>query len=753
MTGAWQLPYRGLTCPIGVFACLLLAVPAETVAGDALSGEARTLSTAPPRGIASIPALVARLEWLIATNYQATAGKDDQAGTIADMLLLLPNAPPPDAKLVLEIPTRFAARAREAEAAGRDDEAARFAALADVLGDLLSGKASNGAAGPQPAAPSFALGGPTTAPAPVPPSTDGLNLTSRPGAQVGLAPSTSPPVATPSMPNDSGAAAGAERNEALQATIRPHGLPRVAALLAKLEQQIASDYEGPLASDDQADTIADILLLLPSAPPSDAKLVLATPAHLANRARDAEAAGRHNQASRFAALADVLEGLLGGNTGPSDAAVQETPRQPGVESPPAVTWGNPAIATAPVTGGADGVHYASNGNPTVGVAALMSPPEPTDIGSQLPPAGLASPSNDDRSGAAEATVAVDAPNRQPPDHSAVERSGSGSVGTLLAKLEQQIASDPRPTLGESDTIADVLLLLPSASPGDAKLALDAPAHFADRAREAENAGRHDEAGRFATLADVFGGLLRGRARDERPETPPQPDAAPPSTREWATAGVPVAPPGDANSVNPATRGNTLALVAAAQAAPSLAAPSMAVPITSRPSPPVATTSEPSTEPARRGGDDHSAAIHPRMESEPKPAGAMPSPPPSPPDAAKSTAPAKQAETRLPPTETARPPPVPEQLRVARLTDSGATANFSGTVSPSEPAGRQRTAYKVPAGPAARASRIAGPTGTSVSTATTTTADPQCRAILQKFSLGEDPSDAERSYLRNGCRHG
>jgi hypothetical protein len=33
-------------------------------------------------------------------------------------------------------------------------------------------------------------------------------------------------------------------------------------------------------------------------------------------------------------------------------------------------------------------------------------------------------------------------------------------------------------------------------------------------------------------------------------------------------------------------------------------------------------------------------------------------------------------------------------------------------------------------------------------------DPQCRAIALKFEIGEEPSDAERSYLQHGCRqHG
>jgi len=735
------------------------------------------------------------LERLVATKHQATTGGDDQADTIADILLLLPNAPPADAELILNIPARFAARAREAEAAGRDGEAGRFAAVADVLGDLLSGRIASDTTSPQPSAatPPITLASSdpaiATTAATTPDSSDGRKSGPNADTLVRLAPLTSPPEAmgigrinddpktTPSnnelpdgilpgttpvvgsrpvVSTPTVAAVGDMRSQPLVATIWPRGTPSVLALLAKLEQQITVDYAGPLPSDDQADTIADILLLLPSAPPADAKQVLSTPARLAKRAREAAAAGRYEQASRFAALSDVLEGLLGSNTS-GDRAMPKASRQPGEEPSPAAPLGDPVVALAGERDDANFIDHPLTSRTRDGVAVPMS--GPVELGNQLPVGEPAGRSNDDRSDVGQMAVA-EAPGRQEPVFVAAQPMGSASAAALLAKLEQQITSDLHATLDESDTIADILLLLPNAPPADANLVLNAPARFANRAREAESAGRHDEADRFATLADVLDGLLHGRAPDERAETRPHPDVLL-SAAALANPAVPAPPmPGTADSVARAPS-DALAMVTAGPVAQasivstSTIAPTLDVPGldasegATAPSLSTRVTTRTTAEPVGRESDSRpGAAIQAGAEVRLPPTDA------NVPDVSRRIPPAKQAASPfLPQTETARPPPVPERLRVARLTDSDANANFSGTVSSSESTARRRTSAKAPTAPAERASRVAGPPATTISTATTTTGDPQCRAILQKFSLGEDPSDAERSYLRNGCHRG
>ena len=40
-----------------------------------------------------------------------------------------------------------------------------------------------------------------------------------------------------------------------------------------------------------------------------------------------------------------------------------------------------------------------------------------------------------------------------------------------------------------------------------------------------------------------------------------------------------------------------------------------------------------------------------------------------------------------------------------------------------------------------------------SPAAVSAANSRCRAITLKIEIGEQPSDAERSYLRDGCQHG
>ncbi len=655
MAGVWRFPHRGLAFHISVFACLLLVVTVQSVASYARDGNTQAFAAVSRGGPASASSLLVKLERLVATNHQATTGGDDQADTIADILLLLPNAPPADAELILNIPAHFAARAREAEAAGRDGEAGRFAAVAAVLGDLLSGRTASDTTSPQPpaATPPITLASSdpaiVTTAATLPNSGDDAKAGQNAGTLIRLAPLTSPseavgigrindgpkttpssdelpdgillgttPVAgaRPAVNTPSDAAAADMRSQPLVATIWPRGAPSVLALLAKLEQQITIDYAGPLPSDDQADTIADILLLLPSAPPADAKQVLSTPARLAQRGREAAAAGRYEQASRFAALADVLEGLLGSNTS-GGRAMPKASRQPGEEPSPAAPSGDPVVALAGELDDANFKDHPSTSRTLAGVAVPMS--RPGELGNQLPVGEPAGRSNDDRSGAGQMAVA-EAPGRQVPAFVAAQPMGSASAAALLAKLEQQIASAFHATLDEFDTIADILLLLPNAPPADANLVLNAPARFANRAREAESAGRHDEADRFATLADVLDGLLHGRAPDERPETPPHPDVSLSATA-LANPAVPVPPvPGAPDSVARAPS-DALAMVSAAPVAPSsivstsTIAPTLDVPVlhasdagATAPSLGTRVATRAPAEPAGRESDSHLGAV-------------------------------------------------------------------------------------------------------------------------------------------------
>ena len=102
-------------------------------------------------------------------------------------------------------------------------------------------------------------------------------------------------------------AAGTADGQTLDPTAtRQQGTPSIVVLLAKLDKQIAADPATSAESATVGDTITDLLVLLPNAPPSDAKLVLSLPAHYASLAREALAGGRFDQASRFAALGGVL---------------------------------------------------------------------------------------------------------------------------------------------------------------------------------------------------------------------------------------------------------------------------------------------------------------------------------------------------------------------------------------------------------------------------------------------------------------
>jgi hypothetical protein len=770
MSSTRRILYWGLARPVGIFACLSLNAPVQAVAGDAQNSQLPALAMARPHGSASIASLLAKLEQLIAADDQGARQKNDQADTIADILVLLPNAPPSDVKLLLSTPSRFANRAREAEAAGRDDAAGRFAALADVLAGLLRGKTpvdtAESQTDPQPqteAPPDTAWSNRTTmvAPpvAPAPGDADNARNALDRDAFAQAAPMTSTPgpevVQTDRPAGFAGPLSNNHRNFAPDDVVssdlrnsqtpvlkmaRPQRSASIPALLAKLEQQIVADYQATPGNNDAADTIADILLLLSNAPPSDANLVLATPSRFANRAREAEAAGRHDEASRFAALADVLGGLLGIKTS-DDPVGQRTAEPPEAQPPIATPTGNPAVATAVVPDGSDSLDHASGGDTLARAAPTTSPlsPAPTP-----PPVELVgrSTSEGPLDAAQSDGLASNPRDSQPPAPAPARPPGPFSITALLATLEQQIAANHEATIEESDTIADILLLLPNAPPSDAKLVLATPMHFANRAREAEAAGRGDEAVRFAALADILRDLLHANTPtdDGGSQTSRQPEVEPPTETARGGTAIATAPvAGNPDSVHHASNHDASAPVAPAAVAST---------------PPLdlaATQNQPPAELAGRASNGHlGMAVEPKIAAEPTLTTAIPPPP----NTAKSDPPTNLAATPLPPTETAKPQPASESLKVARLTDSDAKLSLSGILSAPVPAAHSRPLPKAPVTPVISRPRVTTPPSTKFTAATANIVDPQCRAILLKFSIGEEPSDAERSYLRNGCRpHG
>jgi hypothetical protein len=107
----------------------------------------------------------------------------------------------------------------------------------------------------------------------------------------------------------------------------------------------------------------------------------------------------------------------------------------------------------------------------------------------------------------------DAQNGQPPPPGAVDEQAPGTIA-LLAKLEKQIAENhiaTPPSDNAADTLQAILTLLPNAPLADSQLVAAAFSHFADRARKAEAAGRHDEAKRFATFSVHSGGTTDAAA--------------------------------------------------------------------------------------------------------------------------------------------------------------------------------------------------------------------------------------------------
>jgi hypothetical protein len=237
----------------------------------------------------TIPALIAKLETQIAQGRISTPPNDNAADTFAAITALLPSASLPDLDMVAAMPARFAKRAREAEVAGRPDEARRFKAMS---GSANAAMPNDAAAQQTPPLPE-----PEPRPATVATRSHSPALPAeRSDANHPEAASTKPPPP------------GAAEEQA----------PGTIALLAKLERQIAEDHMATPPNDNAADTLQAILTLLPNAPLADSQLVAAAFSHFADRAREAEAAGRSDEAKRFATFGDH-SGRAASNDGAAQA--------------------------------------------------------------------------------------------------------------------------------------------------------------------------------------------------------------------------------------------------------------------------------------------------------------------------------------------------------------------------------------------------------------------------------------------------
>jgi hypothetical protein len=298
----------------------------------------------------------------------------------------------------------------------------------------------------------------------------------------------------------------------------------------------------------------------------------------------------------------------------------------------------------------------------------------------------------------EKVMADDTLNSQSPASTGSQQRGATSIVALLAKLDRQIEED-RPASVQNDlvaeTVAHLLTLLPSAAPTDAELVFALPAHFAKRAREAEAGGRQSEANRFAAVGSVLESLLKPKDTTG-PRAPMQPKAE--RSTVVASANLSIA----------------------------------------------ATPDQPSAELAGRAHDRSGVAV------EPKPSIAKVAPPRT------MEEPSNPAKNRPAESDGRKPPQTPELRLALRDMPSGADARpplGEILISP-ERVVSPRAVAKMATAPAAPPPRVAVAASTGGAKSTANAVDPRCRAIVLKFEIGEEPSDAERTYLRHGCRqHG
>ena len=428
------------------------AVPTGATAAIPAYGQTLDQTAARQQGAPPIVVLLAKLDKQIGGDPVTSV--DAVAETVADLLALLPNAPPSDAKLVLALPAHYATRAREAEAAGRFDEANRFLALGGTLGDLLKAMVpKDGAARevpqwPKAEPPATDSGSPAIAAAPALPPGDPVSeddasvgqppvgvaedaaMTSPPSSQVlpiqpqtalaGRASDSRPGSASTNVPTD-----GGQNSRAVApATAQPQGAASVVALLANLDKQIATDPPGKEQDDKVAETVANILTMLLDASPSETRLIRAMPVHFANRAHQADAGGRHDEANRFAMLAGLLEDFFNGPT-LQHATTQQTPQQPKAERSTVVASANLSIAATPDQPSAE---LAGRAHDRSGVAVEPKP----STAKVAPPRTMEEPSNPAKNWPAESD------GRKPPQ----------TPELRLALRDMPSGADARPPLGE-----------------------------------------------------------------------------------------------------------------------------------------------------------------------------------------------------------------------------------------------------------------------------------------------------------------
>jgi hypothetical protein len=264
------------------------------------------------------------------------------------------------------------------------------------------------------------------------------------------------------------------------------------------------------------------------------------------------------------------------------------------------------------------------------------------------------------------------------------------VVSLVALLDKEIATEPPGNAQDEkvgETVADILTMLRDAPPSDTRLMQAMPVHFANRARQAEAGGRHDEANRFAMLAGLLEDFFNG-----------------PTLQHATTQQTPQQPKAERSTV--------------------VASANLSI---------AATPDQPSAELAGRAPSTAKVAPPRTMEE-----------------------PSNPAKNRPAESDGRKPPQTPELRLALRDMPSGADARpplGEILISP-ERVVSLRAVAKMATAPAAPPPRVAVPASTRGAKSTANAVDPRCRAIVLKFEIGEEPSDAERTYLRHGCRqHG
>ena len=424
---------RQLKFAVVVLACFFLLVD-HGLAQNARDDRPPIPSDGELTGHAPVDALVGKLDEQIVRNA-SSAQSDTVMQTAIDLLLALPTAPPIREKLSVVILEHFADRAREAAATGRVGEASQFAKLSTTLKDLLLK---------------------TPAPEPLGPSTG---------------PSARTSSATPSDP------AGRARRQASPSTVTPpsngrvsddpkqdahpgqpmasiavsgQGASTTAKQIDKLDRHIADDPYSPGQTEAVSEIVADLLTRLPTASPSESKLLVGLPSHLAERARQAEADGHPETATRFTVVSEITGDLL---STLNDAVAPQTPHQQSAD--------------------ATGASETANG---------------PELATTAPPA----PQHDERP--PQTVLPLNAPAGQ-----------QAAINRLIAKLDKQSTGEAS-TLAQNEgiarTLTDILAWLRSAPASDSRQLQAVASHLSDRDRGPKINGQDDIANSSAAVADL-----------------------------------------------------------------------------------------------------------------------------------------------------------------------------------------------------------------------------------------------------------